>query len=108
MSSECWEHDAYCVDILKQTLAIQGAIGKVNEGFLERHMQTRVTIAIRSDDAAERDRVLAELMSAFNGSGRLRRIASHSDVIGEIAGALPVGNYEETREYERPESRCGA
>ncbi len=31
------EHDPYCVDILKQTLAIQGAIEKVNEGLLERH-----------------------------------------------------------------------
>ena len=102
------EHDASCVDSLKQTLAIQGAIGKVNEGLLERHMQTRVTTAIRSDDAAERERVLAELMSAFNGSGRLRRIAARSDVIGEIAGALAAGSYDDTRECERPDSRCGA
>ena len=71
-------------------------------------MQTRVTTAICSDDAAERERVLTELMSVFNGSGRLRRIASRGDVIGEIASALAVGNYDETREYERPESRCGA
>ena len=51
---------------------------------------------------------MTELMSVFNGSGRLRRIASRGDVIGEIASALAVGNYDETREYERPESRCGA
>ena len=39
--------DEYCVDILKQTLAIQGAIERVNAAILEKHLQSCVTTAIR-------------------------------------------------------------
>ena len=63
------EGDAYCVDVLKQTLAIQGAIEKVNAGVLERHLKTCVTTAIASDDPAEREQVIAELMDVFKGTG---------------------------------------
>ncbi len=84
--------DAYCVDILKQTLAIQGAIEKVNGAVLERHLNSCVTTAIRGDDPAERERVLAELMDVFRGSGHLKRVASVGEVIGELADSLAAGN----------------
>ena len=84
--------DAYCVDILKQTLAIQGAIEKVNALVLERHLHNCVTTAIRSEDPAERERVIAELMDVFKGSGHLRRVASTGEVIGHLADALAAGN----------------
>ena len=82
------EEDAYCVDILKQTLAIQGAIEKVNALILENHLQSCVTTAIRGDDSAERERVIGELMDVFKGSGHLRRVASTGDVIAQVAGTL--------------------
>ncbi len=84
--------DAYCVDILKQTLAIQGAIEKVNALVLEDHLQSCVTTAIRGDDSAERERVIGELMDVFKGSGHLRRVASTGDVISQVAEALADGN----------------
>ena len=84
------EDDAYCVDVLKQTLAIQGAIEKVNAGVLERHLKTCVTTAIASDDPAERERVIAELMDVFKGTGHLRRVASAGVAIERVAATLSV------------------
>jgi len=80
--------DAYCIDILKQTLAIQGAIEKVNAAILERHLQTCVAAAIRSDDPAERERVIRELLEVMKGSGHLRRVASTGEVLESVAEAL--------------------
>jgi DNA-binding FrmR family transcriptional regulator len=84
--------DAYCVDILKQTLAIQGAIEKVNGAILERHLNMCVTTAIRGEDPAERERVLAELMEVFLGSGHLKNVASTGEVIGQLADSITAGN----------------
>lgn len=86
------EDDAYCVDLLKQTLAIQGAIEKVNAGVLERHLRTCVTTAIASDDPAERERVIAELLDVFKGTGHLRRVNSAGEAIERVAASLGAGN----------------
>jgi DNA-binding FrmR family transcriptional regulator len=59
------EEDAYCIDIMNQNLAVQRALEKVNGLVLERHLQTCVTTAIKGDDPAERERVIAEIMSVF-------------------------------------------
>ncbi|MGD8904820.1 MAG: metal-sensitive transcriptional regulator [Anaerolineae bacterium] len=59
------DEDAYCIDILNQNLAVQRALEKVNSLILERHLQTCVTTAIKGDDPAERERVIAEIMSVF-------------------------------------------
>lgn len=80
--------EAYCIDILKQTLAIQGAIEKVNAAILERHLHTCVTAAIRSDDLDERERVIRELLEVMKGTGHLRRVASTGDVLESVAEAL--------------------
>ncbi len=80
--------EAYCTDILKQTLAIQGAIEKVNAAILERHLQTCVAAAIRSDDPGERERVIRELLEVMKGTGHLRRVASTGDVLESVAEAL--------------------
>jgi DNA-binding FrmR family transcriptional regulator len=92
--------DAYCVDILKQTLAIQGAIEKVNGAILERHLNSCVTTAIQGDDPAERERVLAELMDVFRGSGHLKRVVAVGEVLGELADSLAVGNGAGAEEVE--------
>ncbi len=83
--------EAYCIDILKQTLAIQGAIEKVNAAILERHLQTCVTAAIRGDDPDERERVIRELLEVVKGTGHLRRVASTGEVLESVAEALVSG-----------------
>ena len=78
----------HCVDILKQTLAIQGAIERVNAAILEKHLHSCVTTAIRGSDPVERQRVIGELMDVFKGTGHLRRIASAGEAIEQVASSL--------------------
>ena len=65
------EEDAYCIDILKQTQAVQKAIDKMNALILERHLNECVTTAIRSNKSAERERVITELMDVFETANKL-------------------------------------
>ena len=59
------EEDAYCMDVIKQLQAVQGAIGRVNALLLQDHLQTCVTTAIRGDVPSERERVIGELLRLF-------------------------------------------
>ncbi|HEY1015595.1 MAG TPA: metal-sensitive transcriptional regulator [Herpetosiphonaceae bacterium] len=59
------EDDSYCVDILRQTLAVRRAIEKLETAVLDRHLNTCVTDAIRSADAEARDQAIAEILEIF-------------------------------------------
>lgn len=65
------EDDIYCVDIMKQVLAIQRALDKINSMLLEDHLEHCASTAIRSDDPQERTRVIAELLEVFEMSSKL-------------------------------------
>ncbi len=65
------DEDKYCIDVIKQTLAIQRALDMVNTLMLGNHLNTCVTTAIRSQDAAERERVISELLDIFDTAGKL-------------------------------------
>jgi DNA-binding FrmR family transcriptional regulator len=65
------EEDKYCMDILKQVKAIQQALERVSALTLENHLNTCVTTAIRSDDNAEKERVVTEIMDVFRATGKL-------------------------------------
>jgi CsoR family transcriptional regulator, copper-sensing transcriptional repressor len=65
------EEDAYCMDIIKQLQAVQGAIGRVNALLLQDHLQTCVTTAIRGEAATERERVIGELLALFDQGASL-------------------------------------
>ena len=62
------DEDQYCIDILTQTAAIHKALEKVDVMILENHLQSCVTTAIRSDDPSERERVIRELVTLFQGN----------------------------------------
>jgi DNA-binding FrmR family transcriptional regulator len=64
------EEDVYCVDIIKQTLAVQRAIDKVNALILENHLNTCVTTAIRNEDEKERERVISEIVDVFQATSK--------------------------------------
>ncbi len=59
------EEDSYCIDVIKQTIAVQRALERFNGIVLENHLQTCVTTAIRSEEAQERERVIGELLEVF-------------------------------------------
>ncbi len=63
--------DAYCVDIIKQTQAVQKAIDKLNALLLERHLGGCVTTAIRGNKPRERERVIKELLEVFETTAQL-------------------------------------
>ena len=65
------EDDAYCIDILKQTQAIQRALDKFNSIILENHLNGCVTTAIRGEQADERERVVHELLEVFEAANTL-------------------------------------
>ena len=65
------EEEVYCIDILKQTMAVQAAIDKVNSLILENHLHSCVTTGIRGEDPEERERVIAELLDVFETQSKL-------------------------------------
>jgi CsoR family transcriptional regulator, copper-sensing transcriptional repressor len=67
------DQDDYCIDILKQTQAIQSAIDTFNRTLLAQHLNTCVTEAIRGEDPRERERVVSELLQVFEAGRVLPR-----------------------------------
>jgi DNA-binding FrmR family transcriptional regulator len=65
------EEGTYCVDVMRQVLAIQRALDRINAMLLEDHLEHCATTAIRSDDPAERERTIAELLEVFEMSSKL-------------------------------------
>ena len=55
------EH-VYCVDVLKQVSAVQGAVRKVSEAILRSHIRDHVVTAASRGDA---DQIVEELMEAL-------------------------------------------
>jgi CsoR family transcriptional regulator, copper-sensing transcriptional repressor len=54
--------EAYCVDILLQVAAVQGALEQVEKLLLGRHIETCVSDAFRSGSKNERQRKIDELV----------------------------------------------
>lgn len=56
----------YCVDVMKQLSAVQGAISKVNDKVLRSHIRDHVSTAILRGDT---DLIVDELMEALKYRG---------------------------------------
>jgi DNA-binding FrmR family transcriptional regulator len=65
---EMVEGDRYCIDVIRQTRAIQAALDRVNRLVLEGHLAHCVSRGLKSSDAAERERVIGELLDVFEAS----------------------------------------
>jgi CsoR family transcriptional regulator, copper-sensing transcriptional repressor len=61
--------DAYCVDILLQVSAVQGALEQVQKLLLGRHIESCVADALRSGSRGERQRKVDELLEVFSRFG---------------------------------------
>jgi DNA-binding FrmR family transcriptional regulator len=65
------EEDKYCVDILLQLAAVQGAVEQVQKLILGQHIESCVTDAIRSGNSRDRQKKMDELLEVFSRfSGR--------------------------------------
>lgn len=65
------EDGVYCIDVIRQINAVQGALNKVSEGILRDHLNSCVTTAIRGDDLSERQRVLEEIAEVYAQSKKI-------------------------------------
>lgn len=61
--------EAYCVDILLQISAVQGALEQVQKLLLGRHVESCVADALRSGTKADRQRKIDELLDVFSRFG---------------------------------------
>lgn len=58
----------YCVNVLKQVKAVQGALSKVNEKVLQSHIRDHVATAAQRGDT---DAIVEELMEALKYQARV-------------------------------------
>ena len=59
------DNDAYCVDILLQISAVQGALEQVQKLLLGRHIESCVSDALRSGSKSDRQQKIDELLDVF-------------------------------------------
>ncbi|PYN13885.1 MAG: transcriptional regulator, partial [Candidatus Rokuibacteriota bacterium] len=57
--------EAYCVDILLQISAVQGALEQVEKLLLGRHIESCVADALRTGSKGERQQKIDELIEVF-------------------------------------------
>ncbi len=63
------EDDKYCVDIMLQISAIQGALEQVSKILMQRHIESCVMDSVKAGSARERSRKIDELISVFSRHG---------------------------------------
>ena len=59
------EGGQYCVDVLRQVAAVQGALAQTSRIILGSHLKTCVTHAFDSGDVSAAERVISELEDVF-------------------------------------------
>jgi DNA-binding FrmR family transcriptional regulator len=65
------EEEKYCVDILLQLSAVQGALTQVSRLLLARHIESCVKEAVTSGTEGDRGRKIEELVEVCSRFGRL-------------------------------------
>jgi DNA-binding FrmR family transcriptional regulator len=59
------DNEAYCMDILTQSLAIQKSLASLNKLILENHLRTHMTHMLGSHDTAEQDKAVEEMLKLY-------------------------------------------
>jgi DNA-binding FrmR family transcriptional regulator len=62
------EGEAYCIDVINQIQAVQAALNKISSNILEEHLNSCLITAVRGSDAAERERVLREIVDVYEAA----------------------------------------
>lgn len=59
------DEDAYCMDILTQSLAIQKSLASLSKLVLENHIATHIQAMMASSDEAQRQKAVDELAQLY-------------------------------------------
>ena len=65
------ENDEYCIDIIRQILAVQGGLSKVSAKILNEHLHSCLITAVRGEDPDERERVLREIAEVYEMTSKV-------------------------------------
>ena len=57
--------EAYCIDILVQSLAIQKSLSSLNKLILENHVRTHIKENLRSDSEKAQEKAIEELLGLY-------------------------------------------
>ena len=57
--------DAYCMDVLTQSLAIQKSLASLNKLILERHLRTHIADKMASGDESQQSKAVEELLNLY-------------------------------------------
>jgi DNA-binding FrmR family transcriptional regulator len=59
------EDDAYCMNILTQSLAIQRSLSSLNKLVLENHLQTHIKEMLSSSDEIKQEKAVEEMLHLY-------------------------------------------
>lgn len=59
------DNEAYCMDILTQSLAIQKSLASLNKLILENHIRTHVVEMLDKNDISLQEKAVIELLSLY-------------------------------------------
>lgn len=59
------ESEAYCMDILTQSLAIQKSLASLSKLILENHLRTHIAEGFTNNSADGHEKAVAELLSLY-------------------------------------------
>ena len=59
------DSEAYCMDILTQSLAIQKSLSSLNKLVLENHLRTHITDMLGTDDEKTQEKAVEELLGLY-------------------------------------------
>ncbi len=65
------ESDEYCIDLIRQIQAVQGALSKVSAKILNEHLHSCLITAVRGEDPDERERVLREIAEVYEMASKV-------------------------------------
>lgn len=59
------DEEAYCMDILTQSLAVQKSLASLSKLILQNHLETHVTENFSSGDPQRQEQAIQELLSLY-------------------------------------------
>lgn len=59
------DEDAYCMDIVTQSLAIQRSLGSLSKLVVENHIATHIQAMMTSSDESQHEKALQELSQLY-------------------------------------------
>ena len=59
------EEDAYCIDLIRQIQAVQGALAKLSVNILQDHLNSCLITAVRGEEQDAREQVLNEIAEVY-------------------------------------------